>query len=97
MASSIDIETTTTLNIELIKSTRGKNKAYIDGFLYTLDRTSLEGTQYWLCEQRGTCNALLTTSPAKAVLLPSVLTEILSSHTYGPNPTRSECWGITNR
>ena len=33
MASSIEIGTTTTLNIELFKSTRGKNKAYIDGFL----------------------------------------------------------------
>ena len=90
MASSIDIGTTTTLNIELIKSTRGNYKAYIDGFLYTLNRTSLEGTQYCLCEQRRTCNARLTTSPAGAVLLPSVLTEILSSHTHGPNPARSE-------
>ena len=55
MATSIDIGTTITLNIELIKSTKGKNKAHIKGFLYTLNGASLAGNQYWLCEQCGTC------------------------------------------
>ena len=46
MATSIDIGTTTTLNIELIKSTKGKNKAHIKGFLYTFNGASLAGNQY---------------------------------------------------
>ena len=78
MATSIDIGTTTTLNIELIKSTKGKNNALI------------AGNQYWLCEQRETCKARLTTSPDGAILIPSLFTEILISHTHGPNPARSE-------
>ena len=90
MATSIDIGTTTTLNIELIKSTKGKNKAHIKAFLYSLNGASLAGNQYWLCEQRGTCKARLTTSPDGAILIPSLVTEILSSHTHGPNPARSE-------
>ena len=51
MAMSLAIEHTL-LDIELIKSTKAKNKTYIKGFLYTLNGVSSAGKQYWLCEKR---------------------------------------------
>ena len=89
MAMSLDIEHTP-LNIGLIKSSKAKNKAHIKGFLYTLNGVSSAGKQYWLCEKRGTCKARMTTSPEGAVLIPSLLTEIISSHTHAPDPARSQ-------
>ena len=86
---SLDIEHTP-LNIELIKSTKAKNKAHIKGFLYTLNGVSSAGKQYWLCEKRGTCKARMTTSPEGAVLIPSQFTQIVSSHTHAPDPARSQ-------
>ena len=38
------------LSIEIVKTTKAKNKAYLQGFLYTLNRVSAAGNQYWVCE-----------------------------------------------
>ena len=48
------------LTIELIKSTRGKNKATLEGFAYTLTKSSVD-VQQWVCEKRGVCKARLHT------------------------------------
>ena len=44
------------LSIELIKNTRGKDKATIQGFIYTLAQ-STNDIQQWVCEKRGVCKA----------------------------------------
>ena len=86
---TLDIEHTP-LNIERIKSTKAQNKAHLKGFLFTLNGVSLADKQYWLCEKRGTCKARMTTSSGGAVLIPSLFTEIISSHTHAPGPARSQ-------
>ena len=45
------------LSIEIVKTTKAKNKAYLQGFLYTLNRVSAAGNQYWVCEKRNTYNS----------------------------------------
>ena len=44
------------LSIELLKSTRGKNKAAIQGFVYTHVR-SVDEVKQWTCGKRGVCKA----------------------------------------
>ena len=69
------------LTIELIKSTRGKNKATLEGFAYTLTKSTVY-VQQWVCEKRGVCKSRLHTKN-NDVIMPKSLEEILSSHTHG--------------
>ena len=71
--------------IEILKSSRGKEKAYIDGFVYTLTK-SCYPRLHWLCEKRATCKARLSTKEG-VVIKPESRSDIHSSHTHGPNPT----------
>ena len=43
-------------SIELIKITRGKDKATIQGFVYTFARSTGD-IQQWVCDKRGVCKA----------------------------------------
>ena len=74
------------LTIELIKSTRGKNKATLEGFAYTLTKSSVD-VQQWVCEKRGVCKSRLHTKN-NDVIMPKSLEEIHSSHTHGSDPAR---------
>ena len=78
------------LSIEIIKTTKAKNKAYLQGFLYTLNRVSAAGNQYWVCEKRGLCNARINTTQEGIVIKPTGVSEIISSHSHGPVPGRSQ-------
>ena len=78
------------LSIEIVKTTKAKNKAYLQGFLYTLNRVSAAGTQYWVCEKRGLCNARINTTQGGIVIKPTEVSEIVSSHSHGPDPGRSQ-------
>ena len=46
--------------IERIKSNRNKDKAVVNGLIYSLNRTSGD-VLYWVCELRGKCNARINT------------------------------------
>ena len=48
------------LSTELLKSTRGKDKAAIQGFVYPLVR-SVDEVKQWTCEKRGVCKARIHT------------------------------------
>ena len=74
------------LTIEMIKSNRGKNKATIQGFSYTLAKSS-EEVQIWLCEKRGVCKARIHTKN-NLVIKPSLISDIHSSHSQGSDPIR---------
>ena len=73
---------------EILKSNRGKEKACIDGFLYTLKR-SCHPHLHWICEKRATCKARITTKDG-VVINPPNKSEIILSHTQGPEPMRVE-------
>ena len=73
--------------IEILKSSKGKEKAYIDGFVYTLTK-SCYPRLHWLCEKRATCKARLSTE--EVVIKPESRSDIHSSHTHRPNPMRAE-------
>ena len=62
------------------KTTKSKNKAHIQGFLYTLNRVSTAGTHSWVCEKRATCKGRINTTQNGTVLIPTELSEILASH-----------------
>ena len=74
--------------IEILKSNRGKEKACIDGFLYTLKR-SCHPHLHWICEKRATCKARITTKDG-VVINPPNKSEIILSHTHAPEPMRVE-------
>ncbi|KAI6649667.1 hypothetical protein LOD99_6671 [Oopsacas minuta] len=74
--------------IEILKSSRGKEKVYIDGYLYTLTK-SCYPYLYWLCEKRATCKARVSTEEG-VVIKPESRSVIYSSNTHGPNPVRGE-------
>ena len=80
----------TPLNVEFIKTTKSKNKAHKQGFLYTLKRVSTAGTHSWVCEKRATCKGRINTTPNVTVLIPTELSEILVSHSHAPDLLRAQ-------
>ena len=72
---------------ETIKSTRSKDKITIHGFIYTLNKSANQ-LKHWVCEKRGTCKTRITTNFDIAITKPKDFTEILESHTHGPNMAR---------
>ena len=76
----------TSLTIELIRSTRGKDKASIEGFVYTLTNFSRD-VQQWVCEKIGVCKARLHARDNQ-VIKPTFIDEIHSSHNHGSDPAR---------
>ena len=78
------------LSIEIVKTTKAKNKVNLQGFLYTLNRVSAAGNQYWVCEKHWLCNARINTAQGGIVIKPTEVSEIVSSHSHGPDPGRSQ-------
>ena len=74
--------------IEILKSSRRKENAYIDGFLCTLTK-SCYPYLHWLCEKRETCKARLSTKE-RVVIKPGSRSDIHLSQTHGPNAVRGE-------
>ena len=72
---------------EKIKSTRSKEKITIHGFIYTLNKSTNQ-FKHWVCEKRGTCKARITTNFDMVITKPNDFTEILESHTHGPDMAR---------
>ena len=81
-------------SIELIKSTRGKDKATIQGFVYTLARSTGD-IQQWVCEKRGVCKARMH-SRNSLLIKPSLPNEVHASHTHGSDPSRIEMLKVYN-
>ena len=74
----------TSFKIEILKSSKNKEKAYIEGFIYTLNKSPPQ-LSHWVCENRGTCKARISTNDANVVKLTSVA-DIHLSHTHGQIP-----------
>ena len=72
---------------EKIKSTRSKDKITIHGFIYTLNKSTNQ-FKHWVCQKRGTCKARITTNCVMVITKPKNFTEILESHTHGPDMVR---------
>ena len=62
----------------------------MQGFLYTLNKVTTDGTHSWVCEKRVTCKARLITTQNGTVLIPTELSEIIASHSHAPNLSRAE-------
>ena len=71
--------------IQITKTSKNKEKACIEGFLYTLNKTSSQ-LSHWVCEKRGTCKARLSTND-RIVVKPCKIADIYSSHSHGPDPS----------
>lgn len=78
----------TSFKIEILKSSKNMEKAYIEGFIYTLNKSSPQ-LSHWVCENRGTCKARISTNDAN-VVKPTSVPDIHSSHTHGSNTSRVE-------
>ena len=78
----------TQLTVGMLKTSKNKDKACIDGFLYTLSRFTSTGSR-WVCEKRGTYKARLITQD-RNVIKPTDMTDIHSTHTHAPDCSRVE-------
>ena len=76
------------MTIEKIKSNRNKDKAVVNGFIYSLNCTSGD-VLYWVCELRGKCNARINTRNDN-IIKPSDLAQIAHDHTHAPSQERIE-------
>ena len=72
------------MTIEKIKSNCNKDKAVVNGFIYSLNRTS--GVR--VCELRGKCNARMNTRNDN-IIKPSDVAQIARDHTHAPYPGSS--------
>ena len=79
----------TPLNAEIIKSTRGKDKLVLLGFIYTLNR-STTGLKHWNCEKRSECKARITTNSDLSIVKPQNSSEIFDTHPHAPDMLRIE-------
>ena len=74
------------LIIERTKSHKNKDKAYIMGYIYTLNRVS-DDLSFWACEKRSTCKARIHTR--NDIIVKYVLvSEIQQAHTHTPSQDR---------
>ena len=71
---------------ERIKSTRGKDRIAIHGYIYTLNKSTTQ-VKHWVCEKRGTCKARVTINFDLFIVKPDT-TEILDSHSQGLDTPR---------
>ena len=58
----------------------GKDKLTINGFIYTMNKSTSE-LQHWVCEKSGHCKARVTTN-ANLVIMKLNPEEIQNSHTH---------------
>ena len=79
----------TPLNAEIIKSTRGKDKLVLLGFIYTLNR-STTGLKHWNCEKRSECKARITTNSDLSIVKLQNSSEIFDTHPHAPDMLRIE-------
>ena len=78
----------TQLTVEMLKTSKNKDKAYMDGFMYTLSRFTSAGS-HWVCEKSGTCKDRLIIQD-RNVIKPTDMTDIHSSHTHAPDCSKVE-------
>ena len=74
--------------IEKIKSHRNKDKAVVNGFIYSLNRT-FGDVLYCVCELRGKCNARVNTRNDN-IIKPTSFAQITDDHTHAPSQERIE-------
>ena len=72
--------------IERIKSNRNKEKAVVEVYIYTLNKTN-GNIQYWACEQRGKCSARINTTD-DYIMKPTSIEQKVEDHTHAPIPGR---------
>ena len=75
-------------NVETVKSTKGKDKIYVGGYLYVLDKKLSGGGLAYECEKRrsygdraGQCHGRLHAKDGK-------VTKVIREHTHAPEPGR---------
>ena len=75
-------------NVEIVKSTKGKDKIYVGGYLYVLDKKLSGGGLAYECEKRrsygdraGQCHGRLHAKDGK-------ITKVIREHTHAPEPGR---------
>ena len=59
------------ISIEIVMTTKAKNKAYLQGFLCTFNTVTAAGSQYWECQMRGLCCARMITTQDGTVIKPT--------------------------
>ena len=74
------------LIIERMKSNKNKDKAFVMGYIYTLNRVT-DGLSYWVCEKRGTCKARIH-AREDIITKPVLISEIEQAHTHTPSQDR---------
>ena len=58
----------TNLIADTIRSTRGKDELTINGFIYTMNKSTNE-LQHWVCEKRGHRKARVTTNTNSVIMI----------------------------
>ena len=81
-------DATRTFRIERVKSSQDKEKAVVEGFVYTLDLTNGD-VLYWVCERRGKCNSRINTSNY-LIIKPNHIAQNVEDHTHAPISARIE-------
>ena len=74
------------LFIERINSNKGKDKATVFGYIYTLNRVC-EEVSYWVCEKRGICKTRIHTNN-DIIVKPDQVSEIEQAHTHALSQDR---------
>ena len=69
--------------LDRIKLERNKDKASIQGFLYTL-HLYVNVKEHWVCEKRGICKAQLQTLN-DSIIKPANPSDTRSQHSHGPD------------
>ena len=85
----------TPFTVQRINSERKKDKATVEGFIYTLNRYSND-IEYWVCEKRGVCKARIHTR-SNNIIKPTTSSELISEHCHGPDSAKLEMLKAYNR
>ena len=83
-------------NVETVKSTKGKDKIYVGGYLYVLDKKLSGGGLAYEREKRrsygdraGQCHGRLHAKDGK-------ITKVIREHTHDPQPAREQYYANRN-
>lgn len=70
-------------NLEYQDSKRGKRKLVHEGFLYTRQKSLVDGNVAWTCEQRGVCKARVHVGGGQIL-------KTINQHTHAPSVARCD-------
>ena len=67
--------------MQFIKTERGKDKLFLDGYFYTFSKELASGVKSWVCEKRSKCKARISTDGRDVV-------KTVNEHTHAPQPDK---------